>query len=391
MNRMVSKMSHWRSIALSALVVALLAAPRPVVAQDECLGPFAVNVRLFPLGPAYAEMQKTVECNLSEVLTAIDQQKYQRTTYITVDAAQKVVDEAMGKYRTRQPLYRALLVPHLTDDRVYEVRGIHVLSLTDGVERQPQLAFTLDATGKITDVAIVDSAARNLEREALRSEFQGMPDAAARLQVLDMVLDLESAYAQDGAQAINQSLRTELADAFVVVSKLSESGRASEKRYPASQYADAFTRAVQSQRDATPSVGLVHLGLRGVSTGSGRQRDLRRRAEHVFRSMVRILCSLSHLNGPASRTPRSPGVRRATVDETHDEDGTAVLLALSDEAAEASSSARLVIKVGGKIQAAVTVMRALVGDQVQVACSARRQRSGLRRPDSRRLKRAVGY
>ncbi|MDZ4698576.1 MAG: hypothetical protein SH809_02615 [Rhodothermales bacterium] len=246
---MVSKMSHWRSIALSALVVALLAAPRPVVAQDECLGPFAVNVRLFPLGPAYAEMQKTVECNLSEVLTAIDQQKYQRTTYITVDAAQKVVDEAMGKYRTRQPLYRALLVPHLTDDRVYEVRGIHVLSLTDGVERQPQLAFTLDATGKITDVAIVDSAARNLEREALRSEFQGMPDAAARLQVLDMVLDLESAYAQDGAQAINQSLRTELADAFVVVSKLSESGRASEKRYPASQYADAFTRAVQSQRE----------------------------------------------------------------------------------------------------------------------------------------------
>ena len=242
-------MSRLRSIALGALLVGLLAMPRSGAAQDVCRGPFAVNVRLFPLGPAYAEMQKTVECNLSEVLTAIDEQKYQRTTYITVGAAQKVVEEAMGKYRTRQPLYRALLVPHLTDDRVYEVRGIHVQSLTDGVERQPQLAFTLDATGKITDVAIVDNAARNAERAAVRSQFQGMPDAAARSQVLDMVLDLEAAYAQDGAQAINQSLRAELADAFVVVSKLSEAGRASEKRYPASQYADAFTRAVQAQRE----------------------------------------------------------------------------------------------------------------------------------------------
>ncbi|MEZ4702671.1 MAG: hypothetical protein R2834_20220 [Rhodothermales bacterium] len=246
---MFSKISCLRSLAMGMLALGSLAVPRAGLAQSDCQGPTTVTVRLFPLGPAYSDMQRTVECNLAQVLSAIDEQKYQRTTYITVDAAQKVVDEVMGQYRTRQSLYRALLVPHLTDDRVYEVRGIHVQSLEDGTERQPQLAFTLDAEGKITGVEIVDNAARQRERERLRGAFRGMSDADARLKVLEMVQDLESAYAQEGAQAINRSLREQLTDAFVVVSKLSNAGRASEKRYPASQYADAFTRAVQSQRN----------------------------------------------------------------------------------------------------------------------------------------------
>jgi hypothetical protein len=207
-----------------------------------------VAVRLFPLGPAHASMQETVECNLSMALSAIDEQQYQQTSFISVDAAQEVVEEVMGKYRTRQSLYRALLMPHLIDDRVFEVRGIHVQSLSDGIERQPQLAFTLDASGRIVDVAIVDHAARQEEREVLRRRFREMPDGEDRLAVLAIVEALEAAYRQDGASAINAALREELADALVVVSKLSDSGQASEKRYPAREYVDAFTRAVQTQR-----------------------------------------------------------------------------------------------------------------------------------------------
>ena len=57
------------------------------------------------------------------------------------------------------------------------------------------------------------------------------------------------------------------------------------------------------------------------------------------------------------------------VDVTFNADGAEVLHALTEKAARAGDSARLVISIGGELQAAVVVMEALEGDQVQIALS----------------------
>lgn len=55
------------------------------------------------------------------------------------------------------------------------------------------------------------------------------------------------------------------------------------------------------------------------------------------------------------------------VDVTFNEEGTKVFHALTKEAADAGDSARLVIRIGGELQAAVLVMNAMTGDQTQIA------------------------
>jgi hypothetical protein len=55
---------------------------------------------------------------------------------------------------------------------------------------------------------------------------------------------------------------------------------------------------------------------------------------------------------------------------TFDDAGAAVLHALTEKAAQAGSSARLVMKIGGELQNAVAVMQALEGDYVQIALAA---------------------
>ncbi|MGL3806366.1 hypothetical protein ACSYDW_09740 [Paeniglutamicibacter sp. R2-26] len=55
-----------------------------------------------------------------------------------------------------------------------------------------------------------------------------------------------------------------------------------------------------------------------------------------------------------------------TVDVTFTKDGATVLQKLTENAARAGNSARLVIKVGGEIQAVVTVMEAVDNGRVQI-------------------------
>lgn len=57
------------------------------------------------------------------------------------------------------------------------------------------------------------------------------------------------------------------------------------------------------------------------------------------------------------------------VDVTFDNDGAEVFHALTEKAVGAGDSARLVIKIGGELQAAVLVMEALTGDQAQIGLS----------------------
>ncbi|MBC7594814.1 MAG: hypothetical protein H7288_12895 [Kineosporiaceae bacterium] len=72
------------------------------------------------------------------------------------------------------------------------------------------------------------------------------------------------------------------------------------------------------------------------------------------------------------------GVKEATiaegegqnaVDVTFTEGGAVVFNALTVKAVQAGDSARLIIKIGGEIQAAVVVMEALEGDHVQISVS----------------------
>lgn len=57
------------------------------------------------------------------------------------------------------------------------------------------------------------------------------------------------------------------------------------------------------------------------------------------------------------------------VEVTFDEDGAEVLHTLTETAAEAGESARLVMKIGGELRAAAAVMEALEGGQVQIHLS----------------------
>ncbi|MBG6060062.1 hypothetical protein RCH16_003519 [Cryobacterium sp. MP_M5] len=57
------------------------------------------------------------------------------------------------------------------------------------------------------------------------------------------------------------------------------------------------------------------------------------------------------------------------VDVTFTEDGAVVFNALTVKAVQAGDSARLIIKIGGEIQAAVVVMEAMEGDHVQISVS----------------------
>lgn len=57
------------------------------------------------------------------------------------------------------------------------------------------------------------------------------------------------------------------------------------------------------------------------------------------------------------------------VDVTFSTDGEVVFNTLSDKAVQAGDAARLVMKIGGEIQAAVTVMQALDGNQMQIILS----------------------
>ena len=63
------------------------------------------------------------------------------------------------------------------------------------------------------------------------------------------------------------------------------------------------------------------------------------------------------------------GEGQNAVDVTFSDDGQAVLHALTEKAAQAGTAARLVMKIGGELQAAVAVMQALEGDHLQINLS----------------------
>ena len=60
---------------------------------------------------------------------------------------------------------------------------------------------------------------------------------------------------------------------------------------------------------------------------------------------------------------------QSAVDVTFNEDGAKIFQSLTKEAAGAGDSARLLIRIGDDLQAAVRVMEALKGDQIQIALS----------------------
>ena len=65
----------------------------------------------------------------------------------------------------------------------------------------------------------------------------------------------------------------------------------------------------------------------------------------------------------------SEGQGPNTVDVTFTKEGATVLHTLTEKAARAGDSARLVVKIGGEIQAVVTVMQAVDNGRVQIGLS----------------------
>ncbi|MDY7542414.1 hypothetical protein [Cryobacterium sp. 5B3] len=63
------------------------------------------------------------------------------------------------------------------------------------------------------------------------------------------------------------------------------------------------------------------------------------------------------------------GEGRNAVDVTFSEEGSVVFRALTEKAVGAGSTARLVMRIGGELKAAVVVMQAMEGDQVQIGLS----------------------
>ena len=63
------------------------------------------------------------------------------------------------------------------------------------------------------------------------------------------------------------------------------------------------------------------------------------------------------------------GGGQSAVDVTFTADGATVLHELTEQAVEAGDQARLVMRIGGEVQAAVVVMEALTGDQLQIGLS----------------------
>ncbi len=201
-----------------------------------------VSVRLFPFDDT--ALQATIERNTSTVLTAINRQSYQRTTNISTDAAQKVVEEVMGKYCTRRRSYNGLLVPSLSSDATYEVRGLHLVSLDDGVTRHPQASLIFNREGLIIDVNVVDDSQRERDRETLRQEVVDVDRAD---EVLDLLLAIEAAYNKESPEEIISDLRKHLSNASIIVSRLSPTGRASNKYLTGDQYARNLSLAMKGR------------------------------------------------------------------------------------------------------------------------------------------------
>jgi hypothetical protein len=63
------------------------------------------------------------------------------------------------------------------------------------------------------------------------------------------------------------------------------------------------------------------------------------------------------------------GEGRNAVDVTFNQEGAVVFRALTEKAAGAGSTARLVMRIGGELKAAVVVMQAMENDQVQIGLS----------------------
>lgn len=133
-------------------------------------------------------------------------------------------------------------------------------------------------------------------------------------------------------------------------------------------------------------VVLVVLALSGCSTGVGTG-DSASATGGAIELAVSHTCAdgadpqCVQVNGENVVLPSSlerAGVKDATiaegegqnaVDVTFTEDGAVVFNALTVKAVQAGDSARLIIKIGEEIRAAVVVMEALDGDHVQISVS----------------------
>lgn len=116
--------------------------------------------------------------------------------------------------------------------------------------------------------------------------------------------------------------------------------------------------------DNTPSItsGTIELAVTETCTGGSD-------AKCVSVDGVNVVLPAAFAQAGVEEATAAEGQGPHAVDVTFTKEGATVLHNLTEQAAQAGNSARLVIKVGGEMQAAVTVMEAVNEGQLQMSFS----------------------
>lgn len=211
------------------------------------------RIDLYPI--AERDLQATIECNVTTFLAALDND-------IPTITFRSVPDNLIEEYRTRRKQYNALLIP--SEDRTgYQIRGLHLISKNDNIDRLPQLVLNFDLEGKITGAEVVTSADREARRVALRNEMINDQER----EVLRRIERLERAYNQPSARLVRDSLIVALDNADIVFTLL-KNGQDLARSRGANTYAQNVMNLINRWKGLEVTYELINI-YRALEEDSG--------------------------------------------------------------------------------------------------------------------------
>lgn len=215
------------------------------------------RIDLYPI--AERDLQGTIECNVSTFLVALDND-------IPTITFRSVPDNLIEEYRTRRRHYNALLIPN-PDRSGYQIRGLHLISKNDNIDRLPQLVLNFDLDGKIVGAEVSTLADRERDRVALRAE---LVDAQER-EVLRRIERLERAYNQPTASIARDSLIVALDDAAIVFTLL-QNGEDLARSRGAAKYAQNVQSLINRWKGLEVTYELINI-YRALEENDGKGND----------------------------------------------------------------------------------------------------------------------
>ena len=215
------------------------------------------RIDLYPI--AERDLQETIECNVTTFLAALDND-------IPTITFRSVPDNLIEEYRTRRRQYNALLIP--SPDRTgYQIRGLHLISKNDNIDRLPQLVLNFDLEGDIVGAEVSTLADRERDRVALRA---GLVDTQER-EVLRRIERLERAYNQPTASIARDSLTVALDDAAIVFTLL-KNGQDLARSRGAATYARNVESLINRWKGLEVTYELINI-YRALEENDGKGND----------------------------------------------------------------------------------------------------------------------